>query len=485
MSAGATVDQTDGAIIEMKVTQVAIIPTEASVNAGRPSLTPELLAASGARYSRNNEGLETILARIDPKNLDKSVDGIFKMIDYGHQSIADMVPVAMFMDNISIWLAYYLWSLCPTAGGQESSTRYIQLSQESLVAGEYLGGGNLSAWHNFMQSCFTAYEEALALWEELFEKDPRLARIPSKLLNDSSDKAAKQIARMRRNYSFDRARYFLPVAARTNVMMIMSARGWVQLCQNLLSHPLSEAKRLGQLISDELNLVAPRLLRHATAKDSIIMGIKSQFDTLVEKARAQSEQFLLHQEHHPESPATAHLEIYEPADVTAGDITDALAFHDNRYAWIAESLARTMVRFSWDAVAIAEIRDLNRHRTGTKHCPLIPRGFYYAADQVPSDAASMLARLKQLAAIGAEATKLSWQHLTKGDPSYIYWTVLGTQYPFEHLTTADKFIYEAELRTGTGAHFRYAQHLKDSLALWYKKFPETAKCILEGSAEPE
>ncbi len=97
----------------MKVTQVAIRPSEASDKAGRPALTPELLAASGARYSRNNEGLDAILAKIDPSNLEKSVDSIFRMVDYGHQSIADMVPVAMFIDGVSIWLAYYLWTLCP------------------------------------------------------------------------------------------------------------------------------------------------------------------------------------------------------------------------------------------------------------------------------------------------------------------------------------------------------------------------------------
>ena len=110
----------------MKVTQVAIRPTEASNTAGRPALTPELLAASGARYSRNNEGLEAILSKIDPDNLDKSVDSIFRMIDYGHQSIADMAPVAIFIDGVSILLAYLVWSWCPTAGGQESSTRYIR-----------------------------------------------------------------------------------------------------------------------------------------------------------------------------------------------------------------------------------------------------------------------------------------------------------------------------------------------------------------------
>src|SRR5436190_1173313 len=123
----------------MQVTQVAIRPTEASQDAGRQALTPELLAASGARYSRNNEGLDAILAKIDPSNLDKSVDSIFKMIDYGHQSIADMVPVAMFIDGISVFLAYYIWSLCPTASGQESSTRYIKMAADDLIAAETLG----------------------------------------------------------------------------------------------------------------------------------------------------------------------------------------------------------------------------------------------------------------------------------------------------------------------------------------------------------
>src|SRR5206468_1038799 len=125
--------------LRMKVTQVGIRPSEASERHGRPALTPELLAASGARYSRNNEGLEAILSKIDPTDLDKSVDSIFRMIDYGHQSIADMAPVPMFIDGVSIWLAYYIWSLCPTAGGQESSTRYIELSLESLAQPGSLG----------------------------------------------------------------------------------------------------------------------------------------------------------------------------------------------------------------------------------------------------------------------------------------------------------------------------------------------------------
>jgi thymidylate synthase ThyX len=476
----------------MQVTQVAIRPTESSLAADRPALTPELLAASGARYSRNNEGLEAILSKIDPDNLDRSVDSIFKMIDYGHQSIADMAPVAMFIDGVSIWLAYYIWSVCPTAGGQESSTRYIKLSLDGLIPPERLGIPDALAgeWRQLMEESFRAYHDALALWEGIAAEDPTVARIPSPLLQDPSDAAARKVARMKRNYGFDRARYFLPVAAATNVMLLMSARGWVQLCQHLLSHTLAEAQDVGAAIRDELRFAAPRLLKHAEAKESIRAGLASEFRCWQALARRRTAAELADAALLREKPPGTSLEAILPPGTTAGELTEALRFHDNRYAWIGTPLCRTMVRFGWEAVALAEIRDLNRHRTGTKYCPLVPAGFYHASDQLPEGVPrrdDWRARLETISAVGRKASHraLTLLAVDESDPSCVYWSLLGTQYPFEHATTADKFIYEAELRTGVGAHFRYAQHLRDALALWYNQFPETRGLVLEGSAEPE
>ncbi len=474
----------------MKVTQVAIRPTETSLAQGRPALTPELLAASGARYSRNNEGLDAILEKIDPNNLDRSVDSIFKMIDYGHQSIADMVPVAMFIDDISIWLAYYVWTLCPTAGGQESSTRYIKLSAEGLIPFDQLGipEERQGEWQQLMQSCFSTYQEALGIWETIAAENADVARIPRILLEDASKKATLQVARMKRNYAFDRARYFLPVAAATNMMMVMSARGWVQLCQYLLSHNLPEARELGRSIRQELELCAPRLLRHATEKPSYTAGIQYEFDHLVTKASRFLLPYLKPEAETFEHPPTAHLETNLPRDVQAEELADALRFHDNRYAWVGEQLRRTMVRFRWDAVALAEIRDLNRHRTGTKTCPLVPVGFYAAIDQIPTgtdDTDVLYTKLRELSETGRLCSERAARILQANAPEYVYFTVLGTQYSFEHITTADKFLYEAELRTGTGAHYRYARHLHDMLSLWYEQFPVTKGLVLEGSAEPE
>jgi thymidylate synthase ThyX len=474
----------------MKVTNVAIRPAEDSIKAGRPFLTPELLAATGARYSRNNEGLDAILAKIDPDNLDKSVDSIFRMIDYGHQSIADMVPVALFIDGISLWLAYYVWTLCPTASGQESSTRYINYASQETVDPEQLGIQRElhGEWRKLMSDCYRAYAEAVTIWEEIAAHDPAVARIPRGLLDDPADKAQKQVARMRRNYGFDRARYFLPIAAPTNTMLLMPARGWVQLCQYLLSHPLPEANSLGDAIRAELALSAPRLLKHATYKDAIANGIRQEFEVVRKLTARTAPEYLRANARTYECPPRASLEVTLPLDATPGQFAEDLRFHDNRYAWIGHQLKRTAVRFGWDAVAFGEIRDLNRHRTGTKWCPFAPVGFYAALDQILDVFGSTpknVDALHDLAALGRAASARARTLLAEGDAACVYWTLLGTQYPFEHLTTADKFIYEAELRTGAGAHFRYARHLRDALALWYEQFPQTRGLILEGSAEPE
>jgi thymidylate synthase ThyX len=458
------------------------MPTEAAIGAGRPALTPELLAASGARYSRNNEGLESILARIDPQNLDKSVDSIFRMIDYGHQSIADMAPVALFVDGVSLWLAYYLWTLSPTAGGQESSTRYIRLSLDGLIAPDVLGipDAHRDEWRAAMERAFGAYKAAVAHWEGIAARDPDAARIPRSLSEDPSEKAQKAVARMRRNYAFDRARYFLPSAASTNVMLLMSARAWVTVCQHLLSHPLPEAQSLGALVREELGLSAPRLLRHAKAQRSLVLGIARELAAAQAMASGDAPHLSdgsLPPDHHP----TPSLAVMEPTGAARAAFAADLDLHDNRYAYFGETLRRTAVRFAWEAVAFAEIRDLNRHRTGTKYCPFIPVGFYHADDELPEPNADYTALADTGRAISREARDL----LRRGEPTYVYHTLLGTQVPFEHTTTADKFLYEAELRTGTGAHFRYARHLRDVLALWYDRYPETRGQVLEGSAEPE
>jgi len=488
----------------MKVTQVSIIPTEASKNAGRPSLTPELLAATGARYSRNNEGLENILNKIDINNPDKSVDTIFKYTDFGHQSILDNIPVSMFMDDISVFLAYFLWSVCPTASGQESSTRYVKMTKDGLVDPELLGINKEEhqEWYKNMNDAVMAYEDQLKFWTKYGEEHPELMRIPKTLMEDTSEKAKKQVDRMKRNYAFDRSRYYIPVAMKTNVMMVMSARSWVSLCVQLLSHPIPEFQLLGDKIKSELELVSPRSIKHAVPHEAMIETHKANLGN----AQCYIGSVSTDQASDYQSDG-AYLQIHKqsgqvPIDCNEDgdlDVSFDLKKRTNRYSSVGPYLSNQFVTFGWDNVSIAEIRDFNRHRTGKKSCILCPGGFYKADDQL-LEADKYLAKKNF---VETKTTNIALEKLGAGDASYIYWTLLGHQYPFEHTTSADHFIYEAELRTGVGSHYKYAEHLRNVLQLWYAEYPETSPyerkriaedlgvevdlsgTIFEGSAEPE
>jgi hypothetical protein len=126
-------------------------------------------------------------------------------------------------------------------------------------------------------------------------------------------------------------------------------------------------------------------------------------------------------------------------------------------------------------MALAELRDLNRHRTGHRFTPLIQAGFYLPHEIKHSAHADLL----------KSQLELTRELMRRGSPAYVYSLLLGAQTPFEHSTHADKFIYEAELRTGMGAHFRYAEHLSAALREFFHQMPAARSWVVEGTAEPE
>ena len=472
----------------MQVTCVGIKPTKALLEAGAPTLTPELLAACGARYSRNGEGLSAILGKVDANNEDAAVDSIFRMVDYGHQSIADMVPVAMFIDRISIWLALRLWWASPTAGGQESSTRYIELNPSATVSDvEYVAAAHLQAdLASHLSSCFAAYARGLELWNEMAAREPSLLRLPATLIESTDPKDKRKVDRICRNFAFDRARYYLPLSATTNVMLLMSARGWVSLIKQLASEQLNECRQLAEELRSQLGRVAPRLIRHARWDESYASGAKQEFAASVAIAQNSQRQQL-------EQPAASgpFLDVLLPGGMRESGLVDAIQHHRGRYDFIGSQLQRTAVRFGWQALPIAEIRDLNRHRTGTKYFTLAPIGTYLADDEIDrierahASLEPICAELRSLRSSAIAAAEAGRRELAASNPAYVYWLPMGVQCYYEHTTTANHFLYQAELRTGLGSHYQYAARMAEVLSLWHERFPATARFVQAGTAEPE
>jgi thymidylate synthase ThyX len=448
----------------MRITGIAIVPPPTAADC--PKVTPELLASVLARYSRSNEGIQAILAKVDLANPDASIDRILKFVDYGHASIGGLTGgLAVALDEVSMWLAYKIFEIAQMADGQESSTRYITMDAANLPSAEELGipADLASRWRDVMARAFAAYHAEYARLDALATAEPERVRVPV-------DAKPAVVTRLRKNYALDRARYFIPIATRTNLGLVQSSRMWATTVKHLdsLAHP--EAKAAARLIRDELLKQSPRLMRHSSAEGSYVAQAQQELETSLALGRERL------------SSAALADDVWVRVDRSAPPwlperqtMAEALRHRANRYGQQGTATRRMRVTFAWNNMALAELRDLNRHRTGHRYTPFIQAGFYLPPEIERTPHAALL----------ADQLELTRELLARGSPTYVYSLLLGAQTPFEHSTQADKFIYEAELRTGMGAHFRYAEHLSAALKGFFAQVPEARDWVVEGTAEPE
>jgi thymidylate synthase ThyX len=451
----------------MKVTGLALCPPPAAE--GNPKVTPELLASCLARYSRSNKGIDAILSAIDWSNPDKSVDAIFRFVDYGHASIGGMTGgIAMVVDHCSMFLAYKLFEFAQLADGQESSTRYIELGPANLPSPAELGipAALAGEWQRVMEHAFHVYREVYDQLDLRAKTNPELVRVPK-----GADQKVRD--RLRRNFALDRARYFIPLATRTNVALVMTARVWAQTIRQLAALPQPEARACAGLLRAELRKFAPRLIRHSEPEQAAVLQQRLELGACCEYIRQKG----VGLENLKDEVYVALERSFPSFLPSIQDLAGAFAGKTNRYSLAGEALRRTFVRFAWNNMTLAELRDLNRHRSGCRFSLLNPVGFYVPPEVKHPGITTLLGRQKRL------VEKLVQDSAETGCHYYAY--LLGVQTPFEHSTHADKFIYEVELRTGLGAHFRYAEHLAAAAREFLKLIPQATPFIQIGTAEPE
>ncbi len=448
----------------MRITGLALVPPPTA--ADLPKVTPELLASVLARYSRSNKGIAAILEKVDLANPDASIDRILNFVDYGHASIGGLTGgLAVALDDVSMWLAWKMFEIATMADGQESSTRYITMDASNLPTPDELGipADLADRWREVMARAFAAYHAEYARLDALAVAEPQRVRLPA-------DAKPAVVTRLRKNYALDRARYFIPFATRTNLGLVQSSRMWATTVKHLDSLANPEARAAAKLIRDELLKQSPRLMRHSFAEKSFQAQAAQELAASLALARARLSSAQLPDE------IWVHVDRATPPFLAETQpVAESLRHRANRYGYQGTATRRMRVNFAWNNMALAELRDLNRHRTGQRYTPLIQAGFYLPPEIDRAAHAGLL----------ADQLGLTRELLDRGSPAYVYSLLLGAQTPFEHGTHADKFIYEAELRTGMGAHFRYADHLSAALRKFLDLVPEARDWVVEGTAEPE
>ena len=123
------------------------------------------------------------------------------------------------------------------ADGQESSTRYITMDASQVPSAEELGVPEDLAdrWRSVIARSFAAYHAEYARLDALATAEPERVRLPA-------DAKPAVVTRLRKNYALDRARYFIPLATRTNVGLVQTSRMWAQTGKHLDSLPQPEAR---------------------------------------------------------------------------------------------------------------------------------------------------------------------------------------------------------------------------------------------------
>lgn len=489
----------------MKATVAFIGPPANPAN--RPVLSPELGAAVAARHSRCDDGLAKILEIVDScPNQDTAIDRIFNMVDYGHRSVADMVPISVHLEGVSLWLVEMIWGLVHTGGGQETSTRYCELKPDEMYRPPFSHPEDEKDWDFIVGRAVSAYNAAWEFWMAVANVAPEMVGI-------TGDIDPKKAERFKRNFVFDRSRYAIPVTALTNMNITTWGTEWIRIISMLRSAPWEEAHRVAELLAHEVSLAAPRLIRHTGETAAGQQFWDSRLDTVDAHARLHEESpsFVAAGLKHlvnkkdvigiidlfdlTESQKQARL-TFNCRDISGIDFATEMGLRKNRYDPVGLRLSQVPVEYGWGAVANAEIRDMNRHRPGIREIGLYPQRFYFALDQIQA-AMEKAPQLKaQAYSLILDFTDLGQLYrdfaidTINGDratdeSNFVYFSGLGTELSFNHTSTMGHLIYECELRTGPGTHFRYRRHYNALIEKMIDQTPALGTYMLRGSGEPE
>ena len=467
-------------------------------------LSPEMNAAVAARHSRTSEGLDHILGLIDRKGDENvAIDSVFKFVDFGHKSILDLVPISIHIEGVSIILVQMLWSMVHTGGGQETSTRYCRMSADARWSPYFTDRDHKRRWEKAMEVTIDAYEKACEFWKLVADTDPSVVGI-------TPDMPPGKANRLKNNFVFDRARPAIPLACLTNVNITAWGSEWVKIASMLNSSPMAEARLLAKKVEDELKLGAPRLARHtgrrlaAETKWAQMLGVKDGLQRHAANAArvrslVEAQEFAFLNENSEVDRAATFVQFnpFELDTLKEAQVNECMSTRENRYDVIGSPLDEISVRYGWNRISHAELRDVNRHRPGRRVIDYAPRGFYMALDQIAlyvskSTSVEVFNASQKLLPVLGNAGVLMYDlcaDALKGEMGspwdFLYSATLGTQFGFQHASNLGFLIYECELRTGPGVHYRYSQHYNETCDALIDAIPSLGIHLLRGSSEPE
>lgn len=375
--------------------------------------SPEDTAMMQALYSRSPLSVVEHVAKVKATGSGKFMEKFY--VGYGHASIADCGSTTIFIENLSI-LADKAIQDWPLYSGQETSTRYVDMSKQPII--DPLASADskaiLNHWMDFYINSQTAVQEYLK------------SQYPKKQEEDEAvyEKAIK--AR-----TFDIMRGFLPAGITTQLSWHTNLRqAWDKLCW-LRHNSLPEVKEIAEQILNELKTKYAHSFSHPLVAEA-------------EEYRAK-----IAEKYNFFNPAE-HPEFTCRSSINNQELEEYIDACDNRpqktgLPLFLGELGQVTFDFLLD---YGSFRDIQRHRNGVCRIPLLTTKFgfndWYLA-QLP-------AGLKQAAEKLIEEQKLALARLNASPEIKQYYIALGFNAACRVTYALPATVYTVELRSGRMVH---------------------------------
>jgi len=394
---------------------------------------PEDNAMLQALYSRSPESVEEHVNKVHESGSGKFMEKFY--VGYGHMSIADCGSTTLFVENLSI-LADKALQDWPLYSGQETSTRYVDMSKQPII--DPLGTADskkiLDDWMAFYISSQERIREFLR------------GKYPKKPDEDEKVYEKAIVAR-----SFDIMRGFLPAGITTQLSWHTNLRqAWDKV--SVLRHwPLPEVKEMAEGILNKLKEKYPHSFCHNFYDDQ-------------ENFRAQTFGKYSYF-HEPKTSAFSYTTNISNDDLNKyREVISTRPQKTNLPNFLAE-LGLVTFNFLLD---YGSFRDIQRHRNGVCRMPLLTTEISFNQwylDQLPDD-------LRQEALVLIEKQKTAVAALNAVPEIKQYYISLGFNVSCRVTYALPAAVYVAELRSMKTVHptLRTVAHkMTDTLKT---RFPE-------------
>lgn len=385
-------------------------------------VSPEDVAMLQALYSRSAESAEVHLDKVRASGSGKFMSSYY--VNYGHKSIADCGSTTMFIEGVSTLAAKAIQDW-PLYCGQETSTRYIDMSKQRIEdpVGSERSKYILDRWMAFYTSTHEPVVEAIR------QKYPRQPN------EKESDYEGAVKAR-----SFDIRRAFLPAGVTTQLSWHTNLRQAGDHLTHLANHPSAEIRRVGEGLRSLLHEKYP-----SSGLDASLPSVTGVKKTEGQEAREAWEKWL------------AETCTYLPTD--GPEFCSVVDEHElEKFSKLIGTRPRGVVlphflaglgQLTWRFLLdFGSFRDIQRHRNGVCRMPLLTtnEGFEpWYLEQLPPELAHAAQDLIE---------ELDLEILAVSDDPVVrqYYTALGFRMPCQVTYALPAAVYVMEIRSAKHVH---------------------------------